>query len=66
MASSGELRRMRLDARLSLSELSAAVGVFPSTLWRWEINTRVPRPSEARRLALVIRELDKICGGRVR
>lgn len=49
--STGETRRTRVAARLSISELAAACGVNQSTLWRWEQGKRLPRGERAVRYA---------------
>lgn len=40
---SGEARRLREAARLSLAEVASACGADQSTIWRWEQGKRVPR-----------------------
>lgn len=44
--SSGEARRLREAARLSIGEVASACGVDQSTIWRWERGTRSPRASD--------------------
>lgn len=44
--SSGEARRLREAARLSIGEVASACGVDQSTIWRWERGTRSPRGSD--------------------
>ncbi|MGW0169526.1 helix-turn-helix domain-containing protein [Streptomyces sp. NPDC003343] len=51
--SSGEARRLREAADLSISEIAHACGVDQSTVWRWERGVRKPRG----RLALAYGEL---------
>jgi transcriptional regulator with XRE-family HTH domain len=43
---SGEARRIREAARLTISEVARAVGVDQSTVWRWENGARVPRSGQ--------------------
>lgn len=40
---SGEARRLRQGAKLSLAEVGAACGADQSTVWRWEMGKRLPR-----------------------
>ena len=40
---SGEARRLREAAHLSISEIAHACGVDQSTVWRWERGIRKPR-----------------------
>ncbi len=47
LASEGEAQRLRTDAGLSLREVADAIGVSPTTLWRWEAGQRAPRPRAA-------------------
>lgn len=55
--STGETRRLRVEARLSISEMAAACGVDQSTLWRWEQGKRLPRGEHAVRYADVLDSL---------
>ncbi|WP_406144126.1 helix-turn-helix domain-containing protein [Streptomyces anulatus] len=48
-AVTGEARRLRRDARLSIGEVASACGVDQSTVWRWENGTRAPRGDRALR-----------------
>lgn len=62
LAASGEARRIRLTAGLSLSEMAAAAnGVSVATVYRWETGERSPRGDAAiaygRTLARLQREL---------
>lgn len=43
MTGSGEARRIRLEAGLSLKELGAGCGSDQSTVFRWESGDRRPR-----------------------
>ena len=49
LTKSGEAAAIRERSGLSLAELARAVGVHPSTLWRWETNGRKPRGEKAAR-----------------
>lgn len=44
---SGEARRLREAAHLSIGEVARACGVDQSTVWRWERGTRTPRGRQA-------------------
>ncbi|MFJ2631096.1 helix-turn-helix domain-containing protein [Streptomyces sp. NPDC087422] len=55
--SSGEARRLRESARLSISEVASACGVDQSTVWRWERGTRSPRGDKALRYGELIESL---------
>lgn len=57
-AQDGRIRVIRTQARLSQSELAAALGVTTATVSRWEAGTRRPRSAAAERLARLLRELD--------
>ncbi|WP_173266521.1 helix-turn-helix domain-containing protein [Streptomyces pacificus] len=46
-ANSGEARRLREAAHLSIAEVARACGVDQSTVWRWERGTRRPRGRQA-------------------
>ncbi|MET8658188.1 helix-turn-helix domain-containing protein [Streptomyces griseus] len=46
-AVSGEARRLRRGARLSIGEVASFCGVDQSTVWRWENGTRAPRGDRA-------------------
>lgn len=54
--------RIRAAAGLTIPEAAAAVGVAPSTLWRWEHSKRVPRGDAAIRYAELIYELADLAG----
>lgn len=54
---SGEARRIREAARLSLGEMADAADVAASTIWRWEQGQRIPRGHQALRYATVLDEL---------
>lgn len=53
LIASGEAREIRLAAGLTLREVGEAVGVAPSTVFRWEAGQRTPRAAAARYLALL-------------
>jgi DNA-binding transcriptional regulator YiaG len=57
LASSGTARWLRLAAGLSLPEVARAVGVSPSTIWRWERDRRSPRGDAAARYSRLLEEL---------
>lgn len=46
---SGEARRIRIDARLSLGEIAASVGITAACISRWESLDRTPRGEAALR-----------------
>lgn len=54
LLASGEGRARRLAARISLSEIAAALGVRPETVWRWESGRRRPAAENALAYALLI------------
>jgi DNA-binding transcriptional regulator YiaG len=56
-ASSGEARRLREAAQLSISEVASVCGVDQSTVWRWERGTRSPRGLAALRYGDLIETL---------
>jgi hypothetical protein len=45
-----KLRRMRLDLRLQIKEVAAAVGVCETTIINWERRGVVPKPERFRRI----------------
>ncbi len=53
----GTARLLRLNAGLSLPEVSREVGASLSTVWRWENGERVPRGAAAVRYARLLEEL---------
>lgn len=57
LAASGEARRIRQTANLSLLEIGAGVGADPSTIGRWERGERVPRGRAALRYAQLLDRL---------
>jgi len=54
---SGEARRVRQAARLSLAEVAEAIGADLSAVGRWERGKRVPRGSAALKYAQLIARL---------
>jgi len=64
LAGSGEARRRRMAAGLSLSEVARPCGVEPSTVWRWETGKRRPRGQEAARYLGVLTLLPAAPGER--
>jgi transcriptional regulator with XRE-family HTH domain len=65
LLASGEARRIRELAGLSLSDVAADIGVTGSAVYRWERGERVPRGRAAADYAvllLAMRELvDRTC-----
>jgi DNA-binding transcriptional regulator YiaG len=59
MIRSGEARKIREDAGLSLSEAAQPVKVDPVTIWRWEAGQRTPRGDDALRYLRVLQVLKK-------
>jgi len=54
MADSGRGREVRLAARLSLADIAATIGAYPSSIQRWERGARRPYgPAALRWLALI-------------
>ena len=49
MILTGEARRLRLDAKISLSSIAQEVGVSIATVSHWELNRRQPRGKGALR-----------------
>lgn len=56
LAKSGQARRIREHAEVSLTHAASEVGVAKSTLCRWELGERIPRatPAVERWLALLV------------
>ncbi|WP_425517046.1 helix-turn-helix domain-containing protein [Miltoncostaea marina] len=57
LAGSGGARAIRVAAGVTLYEVAAACGVYPSTVLRWERGERRPRGRGAVHYARVLREL---------
>ena len=57
LAGGGGARAIRVAAGVTLYEVAAACGVYPSTVGRWEKGERRPRGRGAAQYALVLREL---------
>lgn len=55
--SSGEARRLREAARLSIGEVARECGVDQSTIWRWERGFRSPRGDKALKYGELIESL---------
>ncbi|MFJ6235081.1 helix-turn-helix domain-containing protein [Streptomyces griseus] len=54
---SGEARRLRVAAHLSISEMAKGCNVDQSTVWRWEKGLRTPRGSGALRYGALLDSL---------
>lgn len=54
---SGEARRLRVEAQLSIGEVARECGVDQSTIWRWENGVRTPRGKTALAYSKVIDSL---------
>jgi transcriptional regulator with XRE-family HTH domain len=57
MAKSGEARRIRLAAGLTLEEVGNACGVSAIGIWRWERGERRPRGTPALKYARLLASL---------
>jgi DNA-binding transcriptional regulator YiaG len=57
LASSGEGRRIRVAARVSLSELAGEIGVTKASLRRWESGLMVPRGRHAAAYLTALRRI---------
>jgi len=61
LLASGEARRIRLAAGVSLEKIAAEIGVSVSALYRWERGDRVPRSRSAAEYgALLLRLRDML------
>lgn len=60
LAASGDARRIRVTAGVSMSEIAAACAVSPSTVLRWENGQRRPRGSAATRWLRILRALEEV------
>jgi transcriptional regulator with XRE-family HTH domain len=56
----GEARKLREQAGLSLREVADAIGASPSALWRWENAQRTPRGAAAVAWGELLRDLDPV------
>jgi len=63
LVASGEARRIRHAADLSLAEMSRVVGVDLSTVGRWERRERVPRGAAALKYAELLERLRELTVG---
>jgi DNA-binding transcriptional regulator YiaG len=54
MCATGEARRIRLDARLTVPEIARAVGVSHPSIYRWESGRRTPTGTAARRYGALL------------
>jgi DNA-binding transcriptional regulator YiaG len=57
LARSGEARKLREAADLSLREVAAAVGTSPASLSRWELGQRRPHGPAAVRYGAILHTL---------
>lgn len=57
LAATGEARRIRTRAQLSLGDIAQTCGVAPSTVHRWESGHRVPRGEPALRYGALLSAL---------
>jgi len=57
LLASGEARRVRLAAGLSLEKMAVQVGVSVSAIYRWERGDRVPRGRAATEYAALLLRL---------
>ncbi len=57
LIASGEARRVRRAARVSLANVAHVIDADPSAVGRWERGDRVPRDSAARKYAWLIARL---------
>jgi DNA-binding transcriptional regulator YiaG len=61
MCLSGEARRIRQQAKLSLGDIAAEVGASaPPTVQRWETGQRMPRGYQATKYLRVLRRLEAL------
>lgn len=56
---SGEARKIREDARLTLDDMAAGCGVTRGAVWLWETGQRVPGRGKALAYAKLLRSLQK-------
>lgn len=60
ICSSGEARRRRITAQVSLREVAEACGVDPGAVHKWETGQRVPRQDAALRYLAVIEMIGRV------
>jgi len=60
MVRDGSARRVRSEARLTLSDVARSLGVCASTVLRWESGESLPRSPIAERYGRLLAELDAI------
>lgn len=53
----GEARRLRTSARLSMNALASALDVTPAAIMRWEIGRSLPSGANALRYARMLQKL---------
>lgn len=59
ICTSGEARKCRLDAKLSLREVAEACGVDTAAVHKWETGQRLPRREAALRYLAVIEVISR-------
>lgn len=59
MAGSGEARRIRQAAKVSLSEIAGEVGVSLNAVWKWENGKSRPSGEQALRYLRVLNTLER-------
>lgn len=59
LAASGTAKKIRVNSRLSLSEVAGACGVSEATVWQWENSGRRPRGDAALRYAELLEALSE-------
>lgn len=60
LAITGEARRLRQDAGISLREIAEACGVDTGTVWKWETGRRRPRGETSLRYLKVLERLTAV------
>lgn len=60
ICTSGEARKRRLAAQLSLREVADACGVDPAAIQKWETGQRLPRRDAALRYLAVIEMISRV------
>lgn len=56
---SGEARKIREDARLTLDDMASGCGVTRGAVWLWETGQRAPGRDKALAYARLLRSLQK-------